>query len=713
MKKLYPLVAVLFLFLLWGCPQKEQEDPVLTPIQTTYNIKSSSSEFTISYKTNQECSVRSDASSWLTVVKTKAVRSESVTVKAEENTSENSRSGNIIVTAGKLSATITVVQEGAPKQPDPPGPEPEDPDVLENAGVSTFNVDCAGGTINVSVRSNVEYTVDLNSCDWITRTKTRTVKVDNLQFYVAENTGAARTATISFTYGDDLTFNITVKQSEYVEPGELPYMEISDTDLEIDGNGGELTVTVDSNYPYTVDSDVDWVTCVQNDGTCVITVEFNPGEDARSAQLLFECEGLVEFVNIFQSGSDIGDPFDIGPNLSALGTANCYVVPKAGDYYFSVAVMGNGPDGFIWEDEDAEIQLLWPTDLAAVSFANYGNDGPSQVRVLWDDNSVVTNVALDKLKVSFTATGNKGNALIAVLDRYNVVLWSWHIWCTDSPSRIKHQAVDGTPIVMLDRNLGATSCKATDGEATYGYWYQFGRKDPFKLFYGVAYYMEEGQQSMEFAVENPTTIYGMTGKDNEWFNGSVSTITADLWGNPYALHNGNDHLYQAPLEELRKTIYDPCPPGYMVPPEWAWETLNMDNCTVSKYGLTFDEDNGQSFYPFAGYGDEGDHGDGSYHGDNGWYGYPGYQPNSDGSVYHHNCRNVVCCWSSGSEHAYLWHPHQWNLNNYHHANQFMYLQDEEASGNTIMVNAYSEAHLYQKYGHIRQRCCSVRCMRIQ
>ena len=168
-------------------------------------------------------------------------------------------------------------------------------------------------------------------------------------------------------------------------------------------------------------------------------------------------------------------------------------------------------------------------------------------------------------------------------------------------------------------------------------------------------------------------------------------------------------MYQAPLSELRKTIYDPCPPGYMVPPEWAWESLTMDDCTVSEYGLTFAEENGESFYPFAGFGDSGD----AYGGDSGWYGYPGYVPNKapDGK-YHHNCRNVVCCWSSGSELAYLRTGLDWDLVNYHLVNMFLYMQDEEASGNTVMVNANSQAHLYQKYCHIRQRCCSVRCMKM-
>ncbi len=708
---LFPLVAALCLFILWGCPKEEKEQPVLTPIQTSYEIGYQGGSVSISFKTNQQYTVKSSDPSWLKVSQpTKAVTTESVAVTASENSSENSRTANITVTAGTLSATFTVTQAGKPKDPGPEPPTPEDPDKLENAGQSTFTVYDTGGDITVKVRSNVEYQYNWDA-DWITTTKAGATRVDELTFHVAANTGAERTATITFTYNNELSFGVTVKQLEYVEPGEDPRMELSVSEISAIGGGGEFTVDVDANYDYDVSVGVSWIHYVKTDTGCIITVDSNPGEDSRSAKIRFSCDEIIREIKVDQEGSAAGgDPFDVGSNLSDNGTANCYVVIKAGDYSFDVTVMGNGPDGFIWEDKDAFKQNLYPTMIDDVSFSTYGSDGPSQVKVIWNDGDVVNNVTIDKdnLKVHFTATGNKGNALIGVYDRSNTLLWSWHIWCTDSPKRIRHEALNGYTVAMLDRNLGATSCNPADGSATYGYWYQFGRKDPLKLYHGVVDEMVAGDKSMEYSIMHPTEIIRVMGKDNEWFNGDVKTITADLWGNPYALHNGADHLYVAPVDELKKTIYDPCPPGYMVPPEWAWDTFSLDNCEVGANGLTFAELNGNSFYPFAGYGDSGD----QYGRDNGWYGYPGYTPNNDGQKYHHNCRNVVCCWSSGSEHAFLRSGHEWDLNNYHHSNQFLYMQDEEASDNYKMVNESSQAHLYTKYGHIRQRCCSVRCMKM-
>ncbi len=671
--------------------KQKSEDPYINIGTQTYTIGSNGGSLDINVTSNVTYSVSCDQS-W--------AKPYGSSVNVDPNPSKEERSATITYSYGDISKSVQVVQTG------------ED-DVLSNAGKSTYNVPYTGGEIEVKVSSNVDYTVT-PSAGWITQVKTRTVTTDTLTFTVEANDGAARQASIDIVFGETLSFSVTVNQNAYVEPSyEDPFLELSSTVANLDEFGGEVNITVNANYEYTVDCDEDWITIKQTGEVFICSVSPNEEESDRSAMLIFSSEGLVAYLAINQlaQGSNV-DPFDVGSNLSVNGYANCYIVPKAGKYSFDASVMGNGPQGFLWSEDEAAAQFLWPTELVSVSFTNYGSEKPNQASELWDDNNVITDVAIDSdLQVSFTATGNKGNAVIIVKNKQMELLWSWHIWCTDSPARLQHETVDGTRIVMLDRNLGATSANPADGAATFGYWYQFGRKDPLKLYPGVAGSMIEGDQSMEASVKNPTAIFRMTGKDCEWFNGSVMTITADLWGNPYAIHNGQDHMFPATMGELRKTIYDPCPPGYMVPPEWAWDSYNMDDCTVSDYGLTFAVDNGDEFYPFAGFGDQGD----EYGGDNGWYGYPGYIPNrgGQGNLFHHNMRNVVCCWSSGSEHAYLRSGFWSDLNNYHHVNQFVYMQNEEASGNTVQVNENSNAFLYTKYGHVRQRSCSVRCMKMQ
>ena len=540
MKKIYLLTALLCLLVLQGCPSiaPAEEDAVLTPIQTTYSIGAEGGSVSLSFKTNLEYEVSSDAD-WLTVpAGTKAVETKTVTVTAAENTSTEQRSGNITITGGELTATVTVQQAGAQKK---------------------------------------------------------------------------------------------------------------------------------------------------DEG----------GDDSKD------------------EGGD--DPVDAGNNLSANGTANCYVVTEAGAYTFDAGVMGNGEKGFIWTDDQALAQHLWPEYKEDVNFSSFiydGAAGPAGVKVLWQDGGVIDGDPVydaESRTIGFTASGNEGNALLSLVNKNGKVLWSWHIWCTDAPAQQRYITADGTGLTLLDRNLGATSADASDGEATYGLWYQFGRKDPLKLYYNVKNSMWEPEADLQHSVEHPAVIYRHSSKTNEWFNNSAETVTADLWGNPFALNNGNEHHYTAALSELNKTIYDPCPPGYMVPPEWTWTGLNMDICSESEYGLSFEVADGRAFYPFAGYGDAGD----MYGGDNGWYGYRGFAPteaNKDSSGYHHNEITIVAVWSSATtvESAY---------GNFIRGSMFFFHRKPESDFVKADMSAPSSLYAYPDgdamlYSALRARCASVRCMRI-
>ena len=775
-RKLLPLIALLSVFILWGCPNKPvEDDPVLTPTQTSFNIGAEGGDITINFSTNQSYTVK-PSEGWITVTtKTKAVESKSVVVKVAANTSVESRKANVVIDGGKVNATIVINQSGVDPKIDiattsyPVGAEggtinvevesnveyevsvnadwieskgknmgievfevgangsesdrsatvtfsygsisktiaisqngkqkeeepyinigttsytvpaaggsvnvsvssnvsyqvaisadwvsgsnnnytvaenkatsertatitysygdiskavtikqaaaevtPVDEDVLENGGSATFTVPAAGESIEVTVRTNVEYTVSTLP-DWIVQTKARSVREDKLTFVVSPNEGAARNATITFTYGE-LSFSVTVSQNAYVPPTEDPVLEVSPTEVTVPAAGGDATVSVNANYGYTVDVESDWITVNQGETSCTITAAANPAAESRSAMLIFGSEGLTEFVTVIQEPAESDeDPFDVGSNLSVNGTANCYVVTKAGEYTFDASVMGNGEKGVLWEESQLDGLHLWPKQIEHVSFNNAywdRNKKPNKVFVIWDDNNVVSDVEFSpsKMVVSFKATGNKGNALIGVYDRFatskdDLVIWSWHIWCTDTPKQLKQYDLNDNEYILLDRNIGATSADPADGTATYGMFYQFGRKDPLKAYVGMARDLKEAPLELQEAVNHPTYFYNLNRKTAEWFNNSTSslaTVTADLWGNPfYAFASTvNYHPYPAARNELKKTIYDPCPPGYMVPPEDTWKGVAKADIQLLDEGVIVPTASGDSFYPFAGY----------------------------------------------------------------------------------------------------------------
>ena len=130
---------------------------------------------------------------------------------------------------------------------------------------------------------------------------------------------------------------------------------------------------------------------------------------------------------------------------------------------------------------------------------NYNNlnGGAKSAAVLWEsgaDPTVAPSVGdivasaeiYDDGYVYITTTGARGNAVVAVKDASDNILWSWHIWCTGAGFDPQADVASDGSRTWMKANLGAFSY-ATDvsqeWEARHevmGLLYQYGRKDPFR-----------------------------------------------------------------------------------------------------------------------------------------------------------------------------------------------------------------------------------------
>ncbi len=224
-------------------------------------------------------------------------------------------------------------------------------------------------------------------------------------------------------------------------------------------------------------------------------------------------------------------------NLSSEGTANSYIVSKAGYYTFR-AVQGNSGKSV---GEVAGAEVLWET---------FGTDKTPDV------GDLVSDVRYSDGTIYFKASDMKGNASIAAKDAAGNILWSWHIWMTDKPSDQVYRNGAG---IMMDRNLGAVSAVPGDAGAL-GLLYQWGRKDPFigsssvsspiaaksTLISWPTTSSTASTGTVAYAVAHPTTIITYNTYNTDWYyTGDVST---------------DDTRWQS-----AKTVYDPCPYGYRVP----------------------------------------------------------------------------------------------------------------------------------------------------
>ncbi len=289
-------------------------------------------------------------------------------------------------------------------------------------------------------------------------------------------------------------------------------------------------------------------------------------------------------------------------DLSAEGTANCYIVTGEGDYKFK-ATQGNSAE----TPEMVTADWLWMSET--------------------DD--LISDVRFVDGYVYFKAGTKKGNAVVAGFTSKEAISWSWHIWLTDDPRTNLHYGMN-TDWQVLDRNLGATSTVIDDYKA-YGLYYQWGRKDPFvgantagtqikkeesdAFTTATATYVINPTHNIDFSqirnsrvpsgeelawsIANPMAFAyyhadsDVNGAGQNWWNSTYDNFI-DLWG------------YVAEGPTVAKTIYDPCPAGYHVPPfaGSVYSGITTNNIDVpsgsTTYGFNFTGAGGSSYYPAAG-----------------------------------------------------------------------------------------------------------------
>ena len=263
------------------------------------------------------------------------------------------------------------------------------------------------------------------------------------------------------------------------------------------------------------------------------------------------------------------EPTGSATDLSETASANSYIVTKAGNYMFK-AVKGNSDESV---GAVAKAEVLWETDNTATA--------P-------EVGAIIATVDFAGGYVAFSTpeTLKPGNALIAVKDASDAILWSWHIWIPATEVKVwDSEALCGAK--MLDRNLGALVDTGASGDVdplSIGLYYQWGRKDPFPgstefvkspagaAVAGTAWTYHKELITTDYSVAHPTEYASVPEVDDGVWN---ADDPQDLWN----------------TADDKKTVYDPCPPGYRVPlydktlPLWAGsdEGFTYDGNRVS-YG---------------------------------------------------------------------------------------------------------------------------------
>ena len=317
--------------------------------------------------------------------------------------------------------------------------------------------------------------------------------------------------------------------------------------------------------------------------------EASNSSDQYAYRLSYKSQGSVIAGNHKHDGLCIRPVYGkLATNLSSNGTANCYIVSAAGSYMFNANVKGNSTESV---GTPVKAEVLWES---------FGTSAQPNV------GDIIKNVSLSDGYVLFStpATLVDGNALVAVKDASNNVLWSWHIWiCSDYDAESSLQVYKNNAGAMMDRNLGALS--ATPGDVTaLGLMYQWGRKDPFMGASQISYSYYSNQSQAESSVDWPQSVQSDSSKGTyDYANSNPMTYITQNTSNYDWLYSDSSNRWM-PSE---KTINDPCPVGYRVPDGGSsgiWETAGYTstwNSTTKTMSLKILEDGGVAYYPACGF----------------------------------------------------------------------------------------------------------------
>lgn len=437
------------------------------------------------------------------------------------------------------------------------------------------------------------------------------------------------TSSINWTYVLDVTENVTIPFGSTTGDYEVKsYRYRTNDPSNIEPMSWSATSSADFITDYT--NKGDGVDSKEKKETYSITV--------TRPETTTTWGGDEKLRNNSSKGSE-ADPFDLSTNggREAQTTANCYVVSAPGTYSLPL-VYGNARK----EGADNTSSYKEPSNnqSSSTAFKNYkGTDITSpeisdvhDCCLVWCDAFyVVRDVKLSDSKLVFTVASEnlqQCNAIVAVRDGSGKIMWSWHIWITehDISDIVKVQDwgtngtsniyyammkwplgwVDGKTVTYVERDTeitftqeesGKTATLALkqegkvldyrDGGSTY---YQWGRKDPIVALKNRTesgpddyrpletgedkydYEIDEKTTTLADGIKNPNIMYGKwdeTNKKETW----LTTSYKNLWDNS----GKSTDISQT---TSTKTVYDPSPREFKVPPAHAFSRF-VKGCNKS------------------------------------------------------------------------------------------------------------------------------------
>ena len=344
-----------------------------------------------------------------------------ITFQVAENEAEEAREAKITVNYAEASMEVTVKQAGKKASGAAPA--------LVITSENPMEIDMNGGigTITYTIENpvqGVELTASAN-VNWISQV---TVQSEKIIFQVAANTGDAREATITATYGM-LKEVVTIKQAEYVAPA--PVFNFEPESLEVSFEGGAQSVA------YTIENAVEgaevaatceaaWVSnlAVAN-GTMTFDVAAN--EESLRQAIIVLTYGDYTFEYIVKQ---LPENYNPGLNYLAFNVVETWADLNEGGHVWNVTfvehddLLGDMQTVISFYTEEANIHSLVSgtyssaegTILLNSAFRNGYSTYRANASLATDisDASFVVAVDTDTQTISFDGSFQAGNDIVAL-----------------------------------------------------------------------------------------------------------------------------------------------------------------------------------------------------------------------------------------------------------------------------------------------------------
>lgn len=276
--------------------QKQKDALLLT--SNKVELEAEGGDFSIELQANVEVTyeIESGAQTWLTpVARSRGLTSSFLAFHAEANEEAEARQAVIKLAGGNgLTEEVTVYQMGT------------GPTLLLSQ--SEYIVSSAGETIQVELRSNTAYEIEMPGVDWLRENSSRSLSTYTHYFIVDPNeTYDARSAVIRFIdreNGIEQTVTVTQMQRDAIVVAQNVY--------QIGVEGGALDFAVQANVDFTVSTNADWITQVEARGLTERMLCFevtpNEGEEMREAVITLESGSVKQTIKVQQFGK-MEEPF--------------------------------------------------------------------------------------------------------------------------------------------------------------------------------------------------------------------------------------------------------------------------------------------------------------------------------------------------------------------------------------------------------------------